>query len=81
MDLTPLDEAYKIHHIDPKTYSGTILYSPVCIYCNNPQSLSLMNDGGSFRRCMRCRKEFRATVLNESVTNYIYSTRHLSGTN
>ncbi len=76
-----LEDAYKIHHVASGTYGGTLKYSPKCIFCSSDNSISLMNDGGSYRRCMSCRKEFKATILNESVTNYIYSTRHLSGTN
>ncbi len=75
-----LDEAYKIHHTNSNTYSGTIGYSPVCIYCRNPTSTSLMNDGGSFRQCNKCRKNFRATVLNNAISNFSYSTSHLHGT-
>ena len=79
---TPVEEAYKIHHINPNTYSGTLRYSPVCIYCRNEGSRPLMaNDGGSFRQCGRCKKNFRATVLNESVSNFSYSSSHLRGTN
>jgi hypothetical protein len=76
-----LDEAYKIHHTRPNTYSGTILYNPICIFCRHNQSTSLMNDGGSFRQCVRCRKNFRATIMNSPITNYSTSTQHLKGTN
>jgi hypothetical protein len=82
MNYTPLEEAYKIHHINTNTYSGAIKYSPTCIYCKNLTSTSLLNDdGGSFRRCDRCRKNFRAIILNQAVSNFSYSTHHLKGTN
>jgi hypothetical protein len=81
MNFTPLDDAFKIHHTNPNTYSGTIYYSPVCIFCLNPNSTSLMNDGGAFRQCNKCRKNFRATVLNQSINNFSYSTSQLKGTN
>jgi hypothetical protein len=81
MNYTPLEEAYKIHHVNSHTYSGTLKYNTTCIYCQNPTSISLMNDGGSFRRCDRCRKNFRANILNEAVTNFSFSTHHLKGTN
>lgn len=81
MNYTPLDEAYKIHHINSNTYGGTIKYSPTCIYCKNPSSNPLMNDGGSFRQCLRCRKNFKATVITEAVQNFSFSTQHLKGTN
>lgn len=81
MNYTPLDEAYKIHHTNSNTYGGTIKYSTTCIYCKNPSSNSLMNDGGSFRQCLRCKKNFRANVITEAVQNFSYSTHHLKGTN
>ena len=70
-----------VHHTHSNTYRGTIKYSPTCIYCKNPTSISLMNDGGSFRCCDRCRKNFRATVITNAVNNLSYSTSHLKGTN
>ena len=84
MNYTSLDEAYKIHHTNSNTYQGTIRYNPECIYCKNASSTSLMQntDGGSFRRCDRCRKNFKATILvGEPIKNYSYSTHHLKGTN
>jgi hypothetical protein len=83
MNYTPLDDAYKIHHINSNTYGGTIQYDPTCIYCKHPTSISLIphGDGGSFRRCERCRKNFRANVINSAVNNFSYSTHHLRGTN
>jgi len=83
MNYTPLEQAYKIHHTHSNTYGGTINYSPTCIYCKNPTSTSLMPsaDGGSFRRCDRCRKNFRATIITNAVNNLSYSTSHLKGTN
>ena len=83
MNYTSLDEAYKIHHINSNTYGGTVSYSPICIYCKNPSSKSLIpsQDGGSFRQCERCRKNFKATIITEPVQNFSYSTHHLKGTN
>ena len=84
MNYTNLDDAYKIHHTNSTTYSGTICYSSTCIFCNNPKSTSLMScngDGVSFRRCDKCKKNFRANVLNNAVSNFSYSTHHLKGTN
>lgn len=76
-----INEAYKIHHTRPNTYSGTILYSTICIFCNYNRSNSLMDDGGSFRQCLRCRKNFRASIMNSPIANYTTSTQHLKGTN
>jgi len=81
MNFTPLEEAYKIHHTNPNTYQGTIQYSTICIYCSYPHSKSLMNDGGSFRQCDRCRKQFRANVMSKPIQNFVQSTNHLRGTN
>ena len=83
MNYTPLEEAYKIHHINSNTYSGTLKYNPTCIFCNHYTSTPLMlyRDGGSFRRCDKCRKQFRATIVNPAVKNFSYSTNHLKGTN
>jgi len=81
MNYTSIYDAYQIHHIKTDTYGGSIVYSPVCIFCKNNTSISLMNDGGAFRQCQRCRKNFKATVLNSAINNFSYSTHHLKGTN
>ena len=81
MNYTFLENAYKIHHTDSNTYGGIIKYSPTCIYCKNSSSIPLINDGGSFRQCNRCRKNFRANVINSAINNLSYSTHHLKGTN
>ena len=81
MNYTPLDDAYKIHHIQQNTYGGNIYYDPTCIFCKHKVSISLMNDGGSFRRCDRCRKNFKASVKTGAIQNFSYSTHHLKGTN
>ena len=82
MNYTPLSEAYKIHHVNTTTYGGTLQYSTQCIYCKNGTSTALMTtDGGSFRQCTKCKKQFRATILNDPITNYNNSTSHLRGTN
>jgi hypothetical protein len=78
---TSVNDAYNIQHVNTNTYSGKIIYDTKCIYCSNLESKSLMNDGGSFRNCNRCKKNFRSNILTESVTNYSYSTHHLNGTN
>lgn len=85
MNYTPLDEAYKIHHINSNTYGGNIKYHPRCIYCSHPESTPLIlkgdGDGGAFRRCNRCKKNFTATSINNAVNNFSFSTHHLKGTN
>ena len=83
MNYIPLEDAFKIHHTNSNTYGGIIKYNPTCIYCKNTSSKSLIPhaDGGSFRQCDRCRKNFRATVITSAINNFSYSTHHLKGTN
>lgn len=83
MNYTPLEDAYKIHHTNSNTYSGSIQYSQICPFCSFQSSSALMQvqDGGCFRQCNKCRKNFRANVLNTPVSNYSYSTQNLRGTN
>jgi hypothetical protein len=84
MNYTPLDQAYNIQHIKSNVYGGIIHYSPVCIFCKNNSSIPLFpsgTDGGSFRQCSRCKKNFRANVINNAINNFSYSTEHLKGTN
>jgi len=80
MNYTPVDDAFKIHHTQSGVYGGTIKYSPMCIFCGCVDSNSLMNDGGAFRQCQKCRKNFRANVVTEAVQNLSYATSHLKGT-
>jgi Zn ribbon nucleic-acid-binding protein len=82
MNYTPLDDAYKIHHVTTNTYKQNIQYNPICIFCSHIDTIALMkDDGGSFRQCKKCRKQFRATVVTDAIKNYSYSTHHLKGTN
>lgn len=80
-NFTFLDDAYKIHHTNPIIYNRAVVYNPCCVFCSNPNSVSLMNDGGSLRRCIRCKKEFRAAIVSEAVPNLYIATQHLKGTN
>ena len=62
MNMTPVDQAFD--YSTPLTTRQFQLptYSQTCIYCSNQESISLMNDGGSFRQCLKCRKQFRAQI-------------------
>ena len=80
MNYTSVNEAYKIEHVHPTTYTGNITYSKQCIFCGNQETQSLLNDGGCFRKCEKCRKNFRANVLNAPVANYKNSLHHLKST-
>lgn len=83
MNFTPLEDAYKIHHTNSNAYYGKTQYSSQCPFCPCKDTTPLMQaqDGGSFRRCNQCRKNFHATILSQPVSNYIDSTQHLKGTN
>lgn len=81
MNYTPITNAFNTQHVNNTTYGGKIVYSSKCIFCGNSSSNALMNDGGSFRQCQKCKKNFRAQVLTETVQNYSYSTSHLNSNN
>lgn len=69
-------EAFVHSHIKTTIYSGKIQYNPACIYCNNITTQPLLpNDGGCFRRCLGCRKQFQSRVLTTPVPNYNSSLR------
>ena len=42
-------------------------YSNICIFCSNNETVVLMSDG-SFRKCLRCQKHFKARVF-QAVPN------------
>ena len=79
MNYTPIEEAYQIEHVHPNIYTGNIRYSKQCIYCSSHESFPLLNDG-SFRKCERCKKNFKAIILNEPIKNYKHSSSHLKST-
>jgi hypothetical protein len=63
---TNLDDAYKFQTFSeyiPQIMNSSVRFSPQCIFCSSNNSVSLMNDGGSFRQCMNCRKQFRANII------------------
>ena len=62
---TSLNDAYNF-----QTFSSYIInnglktnFSPVCIFCSSNQTIALTNDGGSFRQCKSCNKQFKATLI------------------
>lgn len=67
MNLTPLDQAYQVHHGNPVMYTTNKvqMINPKCIFCGDPNSIALMlkQDGGAFRQCgnQLCRKQFYST--------------------
>lgn len=67
MNLTPLDQAYQVHHGNPTMYisNKVQMINPKCIFCGDSNSIALMlkQDGGVFRQCGNqfCRKQFNST--------------------
>ena len=66
MNLTPLEQAYQVHHGNPTMYisNKVQMINPKCIFCGDPNSIALMlkQDGGAFRQCgnQLCRKQFHS---------------------
>lgn len=62
---TPLDSAYHFQSFSSYINNNglTSRFSPVCIFCSSRESISLTNDGGSFRQCSICKKQFKARLV------------------
>jgi hypothetical protein len=59
---TPVNNAFDFNStIKPQQILSS--YLPICIYCNNKESVALLNDG-SFRQCLRCRKHFKVQIIS-----------------
>ena len=62
---TPINEAYKYQTFSPYINNMKIPnYSSTCIFCSSKNTTSLVNDGGSFRQCQNCKKQFKAFIIN-----------------
>ena len=60
---TPINDAYKYHtHSDFIKQMKMPSFSQKCIFCSNFKTESL-NSEGSFRRCLTCRKDFKANIV------------------
>ena len=68
---TPLDSAYYFTSFSPYIINGGLnsKFSPICIFCSSNNSLPLTQDGGSFRQCNTCKKQFKAKLSAESLAN------------
>lgn len=61
---TPIKDGYKY-----ETHSEFIkkmtqpTFSPVCIFCSNDKTISLMDDN-SFKLCLKCKRNFKAKILH-----------------
>ena len=71
MNPISLNEAYQFSTFSNfLNQSSAPQYNPKCIYCLHPNSIPLMNDGGSLRRCDKCKREFKAEIiLRPGTTN------------
>ena len=63
---TSLNDAYKFNtfseFIQKQAMSN---FSPICVFCSSNNTISLTNDGGSFRQCNTCRKQFKSLLLTK----------------
>jgi hypothetical protein len=62
---TPLNDAYKFQSFSTYINNNGLKsrFSPQCIFCSSLESIALLNDGGSFRQCNRCKKQFKAILI------------------
>ena len=61
---TPITDAYHFSSFSQYINSGGLKsrFSPIYIFCSSKDSTPLINDGGSFRQCNRCKKQFKARL-------------------
>ena len=61
---TPITDAYQFSSFSSYINNGGLRtrFSPICIFCSSKESSALTNDGGSFRQCNRCKKQFKARL-------------------
>ena len=66
---TNLNDAYKFQtfsqYLNSAKPEALTNYSPICIFCSSSDTYSLTQDGGSFRQCKSCRKQFKAAYINK----------------
>ena len=64
---TPVSSSFDFNStIKPFQVHST--YSPICIYCSSNTTSPLMQDG-SFRQCLKCKRNFKPTVLQNQNQN------------
>ena len=63
LQQTNINDAYRFQSFSDYINNNGLQtkFSPVCIFCSEKESLSLISDG-SFRECKRCKKQFRARL-------------------
>jgi hypothetical protein len=63
---TSLNDAYKYNSFSNYINNMKLpTYSSICIFCSSKETSSLMDDG-SFRKCKRCNRQFKAVILHNS---------------
>ena len=70
LNQTPFEDAYKHQtYSEHKPLKDFKLpkYSPICIFCSCKDTIPLVNDGGSFRNCTNCKRQFKAVILQEPL--------------
>jgi len=61
---TSLNDAYQFTTFSQFIQKqSAVQFSPICIFCSSPNSIALSNDGGSFRQCNACKKQFKASFM------------------
>jgi hypothetical protein len=67
LQQTPLANAYKFQSFSGYINNNGLMsrFSSVCIFCSSSDTISLMNDGGSFRQCNKCKRQFKAQFANK----------------
>lgn len=65
LQQTPINFAYEFKSFSSYINNNGLAsrFSPICIFCSSKETTSLMNDGGSFRHCKRCNKQFKAQIV------------------
>lgn len=68
---TPLNSAYNFTSFSPYIMNGGLnsKFSPICIFCSSNNTLPLTKDGGSFRQCNTCKKQFKSQLIRQNLMN------------
>ena len=70
MNFSPLEDAFKFNTFSEfLTQPVQTTFSPVCVFCSFPDSQPLTNDGGSLRRCKRCKKDFKSHIIRQPMNS------------
>ena len=65
---TSLSDAYKFNTFSQFIQNEAhVRFSPKCIFCSSNNTTDLSKDGGSFRQCNTCKKQFKALLLKKQI--------------